>query len=169
MAVLSEIVSDTIGTVRKIASDLRPRLLDQLGLVSAIESQMKDFSSRTGIPSELIAQHKNIQLKDNVSIMAFRIVQEALTNIARHSNAENVTIVIKHENPELLVINIEDDGTGFNVEKSINNSRSLGLTGMKERAAIINAVLVINSSQGSGTEIILKIPINNRYDKYSNS
>lgn len=169
MSVLSEIVTDTIGTVRKISSDLRPRLLDQLGIVSAIESQLKDFSSRTGIPSELIAQDKNIHLKDNVSIMAFRIFQEAITNIARHSKAENVTVIIKQEKPDLLTINIDDDGIGFNVEKSIMNTGSLGLTGMKERASIINAELQINSSHSTGTEIILKIPLNNDHDKYTDS
>lgn len=169
MSMLSELVANTIITVRKISSDLRPKLLDQLGIIPAIESQLKDFSARTGIPSELIAPEKNILLNDNASIMTFRIFQEGLTNIARHSNAENVTVIIKRINNESLLINIDDDGCGFDIEKAVYNTNSLGLIGMKERAAIIGAELDIRSNPNTGTEINLKIPLNNKNDKHNNS
>lgn len=164
MSMLSEIVSNTIGTVRRISSDLRPRLLDQLGLIPALESQLKEFSKRSGIPSELIVQEKKFILNSSISISVYRIIQEALTNISRHSDAENVTIIIKQDDRKNLLFSVKDDGKGFDVNKSIESSSSLGLISMKERAAIIEADLEIISSYNSGTEINLKIPIKNEYD-----
>ncbi len=157
MLMLSEIVSNTIGTVRKISSDLRPRLLDQLGLVSAMESQLKDFSIRSGVKFKFNASDNFYLNNNNNSITIFRILQEALTNISRHSNARNIDISICNTANNNIEMHIKDDGKGFNVNRVLKNSNSLGLIGMKERAAILNGNLEINSSS-LGTEILLKIP-----------
>ncbi len=160
MHMLSGIVGETIGTVRKISSDLRPRLLDQLGIYPAIESQLKDFSKRTGIKYEYNFPEKDIHTDNIKTTTIFRIFQESLTNIARHSKCTKVEVDITVENENLLIMQIYDNGTGFNYEheKDNKNGHHLGITGMKERANIINSKLDIITSPGSGTNIILKTP-----------
>lgn len=157
MNLLSEIVSNTIGTVRKISSDLRPRLLDQLGLVSAIESQLKEFSNRTNVDFQFYAPDSGIMINNNSSITVFRIFQEAITNVARHAEAKNVVMKIEKTQDKNILMVLKDDGKGFNVNEVLDKTKSLGLIGMKERAAVLGGDLNIYSSS-KGTEISLKIP-----------
>lgn len=159
LGALSKIVIDTIGTVRKISSDLRPRLLDQLGIFPAIESQLKEFESRTSIKTSLSLPGKTVEIDNNAATTIFRILQEALTNIARHSKCKNVDVLISANGSNTLMMSVKDDGIGFDSEKAAKGLKSLGIIGMKERASILNGTLDVVTSQGQGTEIILKAPI----------
>lgn len=156
---ISRIVENTIGTVRKISSDLRPRLLDQLGILPAIESLIKDFKNRTKIETELNMPDVNVNLDNSASIIVYRIIQEALTNIARHSKCTSVMVNIDIENNSLN-LRIKDNGTGFSFKKKIKETKSLGLIGMQERAEMLHGKLEINTGEKQGTEIILNVPLN---------
>ena len=158
MTMLSGLVGDTISTVRKISSDLRPRLLDQLGLFPAIESQLKDFSKRTSIETLCSFPEQDIKLESSASTTIFRIFQEALTNISRHSGCKFVSIVFSQPAENMLVMQIRDDGKGFDT-KAAMNSKGMGILGMNERAHILGGTLEIISTADSGTEIILKTPV----------
>lgn len=159
MQEISKIAENTIGTVRKISSDLRPRLLDQLGILPAIESLLKDFRTRTKIDTELIMPELNVKLDSTGSITVYRIFQEALTNIARHSGCTKVKADIGIEMNSLM-IKIKDNGIGFNLKNKINETKSLGLISMQERAEMIHGSLEIKTNENLGTEIILKVPLN---------
>ncbi|NOS86266.1 MAG: sensor histidine kinase [Ignavibacteria bacterium] len=156
---ISKIVENTIGTVRKISSDLRPRLLDQLGILPAIESLLKDFKNRTKIETELNMPEATAKLDSTGSITVYRICQEALTNIARHSKC---TIVYTDINIErnFLILKIRDNGKGFNLKNKLNETKTLGLISMQERAEMINGSLEIKTTENHGTEIKLMVPIN---------
>ncbi len=159
---ISEMVNETLKTVRKISSELRPRLLDQLGVIPAIESSLKDFEKRTHIKYRTEIQSENINLPHNLSTSFFRIFQEAITNISRHSRATMVKIrIFRNGNGSLHMI-ITDNGIGFeSQEQNYNKNRSLGIIGMKERAIIMGGKLDIKSAPNTGTEVRLEIPLNN--------
>lgn len=157
---ISKIVDNTIVTVRKISSDLRPRLLDQLGILPAIESLLKEFMKRTKIETEFNMPEIKVNLDNSASIIVYRILQEALTNIARHSKCTRVEVYINIEN-DMLKLSIIDNGTGFSYKNKINETKSLGLIGMLERAEMLRGTLEINTVENIGTEIILYVPLNN--------
>ncbi len=158
MSMLSGLVGDTINTVRKISSDLRPRLLDQLGLFSAIESQLKDFTKRTSIESLCSFPEQEIKFKGSAATTIFRIFQEALTNISRHSGCKFVNVMFTQPDEHLLVMTVKDDGKGFENSAYVS-LKGMGLLGMNERAHILGGTLDVITSPGEGTEIILKTPI----------
>ncbi|HMQ78768.1 MAG TPA: sensor histidine kinase [Ignavibacteria bacterium] len=155
---LSGIVENTIGTVRRISSDLRPRLLDQLGILPAIESLLKDFRKRSGIETVLNVPDLPVNLDSTGSITVFRIFQEAITNITRHSKCTRVEVKALLKKDE-LILSIKDNGTGFNLENKIRQTKSLGLISMQERADVINGSLAIRSAENKGTEIVLSVPL----------
>lgn len=159
MQMLGGIVTNTIATVRKISSDLRPRLLDQLGLIPAVESLIKDFTKHSGINITYNLPSENIKFESTASIMIYRIIQEALTNISRHSGSDKAEVLILN-NENLFTAKIKDFGRGFDKGKKITEAGSLGIIGMYERTNIIKGSLDIVSINGSGTEVILKVPLN---------
>ncbi|HAX47381.1 MAG TPA: sensor histidine kinase [Ignavibacteria bacterium] len=159
MDALSTIVTNTISTVRKISSDLRPRLLDQLGLIAAIESLVKEFRNRTGIKIDLKLPETAPQLESTVTITVYRIFQEALTNIVRHSGCSEARVNIKFPDNRHFIMQISDNGRGFIFEDTYYKTGSLGLIGMHERANIINGILRFESSPGAGTIINLEVPV----------
>jgi signal transduction histidine kinase len=158
---LSELVKDTIETVRKISADLRPKLLDQLGLIPAIEKLIKDISINSKIkivhemPSDL---NVNNEIFSNT---VYRILQEALTNIIRHSNCNCAEVKIEINDDNTFVMNIKDNGKGFDFNKVLNNGKYLGIMGMKERAKIIGGKIAIKSNPNNGTVINLIAPLIN--------
>lgn len=158
---ISEMVNETVKTVRKISSELRPRLLDQLGVIPAIESYLKEFRKRTGIKYNLQLDTTQTSYPADVSASLYRIFQEAVTNIARHSRATIVHISISSNGNSIIKMNIKDNGVGF---KSGANGESqlktLGIIGMKERALILGGKLEIHSKLDSGTEVSLELPFN---------
>jgi|WetSurMetagenome_2_1015567.scaffolds.fasta_scaffold32923_4 signal transduction histidine kinase len=154
---LISIIDSTIQTVRNIARELRPSILDNLGLLAAIEWQIREFSKRSGMKCRLVTSLNKIDIETKHSIGVFRIVQESLTNVLRHSKATEVTIKI-FEKEANTVIEIKDNGCGIN-ESEINSTKSLGLLGMRERALIFGGELLVKGEKAVGTKIFLKIPI----------
>lgn len=147
----------TISSVRRISSELRPSVLDDLGLVEAIEWQAGQFQARTGITCRCDCSLENLDLSRERSTAVFRIFQEALTNILRHAQATSVDITMKAEAGE-FVFAISDNGRGI-TEDEKSGSQSLGLLGMQERAQLIGAKLDVNSDAGKGTVVTVRVAI----------
>jgi PAS domain S-box-containing protein len=150
------IVDSIIQSVRTIARELRPSVLDDLGLLSAIEWQIEEFIKRSGMKCRLITSLKKIDMETTNSIGVFRIVQESLTNVLRHSQATEVIIrIIEKDNN--TIIEIKDNGRGIK-ENDIHSTKSLGLLGMRERALLFGGEFMVKREKTHGTKIILKIP-----------
>ncbi len=158
---LSELVGDTIKTVQRLTSQLRPQMLDDLGLELTLDWYTKEFAIRNHIEIN-VEINSELELSHNASLNLFRIVQESLTNIARHAHATQVDINIKETN-ECINLRITDDGIGINEEK-IKSRESFGIISMKERAALLGGKLTIRNKNNAGTEIMLILPINNKMD-----
>jgi len=150
-----QLADSTIQSARRISTELRPGVLD-LGLAAALEWQAREFQARTGIRCRLRLSHQAMVPPD-VSTALFRIFQEALTNIARHARATRAEVVLKKQ-PDGLVLRIGDNGRGFDPANS-SSSKSLGLLGMRERAAILGGRVEISSAPGKGTRVTAWIPL----------
>jgi PAS domain S-box-containing protein len=153
---MSALTDETVQTVRRIATELRPAVLDALGLVAALEWQSKDFQARSGIPCAFTTGIEEMRLSPECATAVFRIFQEALTNIARHANATSVTARLECVENRICLW-IQDDGVGIAPEVAAN-SRSLGLLGLRERAHVIGADLSIAGRPGEGTRVSLTFP-----------
>lgn len=152
-----ELVDDTVKTVRRLATQLRPSILDDLGLVPAMEWQSEDFQKRSGIETHFNSGVNNIEIGDKTATCIFRIYQESLTNVMRHSKATKVGANLSF-NEGSLILQIVDNGVGYNPE-DINGKNTLGLVGMKERTIMLDGVFEIDSKPGRGTTIKVSIPI----------
>jgi PAS domain S-box-containing protein len=152
-----QFVDSTIGLVRKIATELRPGILDALGLTAALEWQAEEFQRRTGTQCSVQAPAGKIGLSPEQKIAVFRIYQEALTNVARHAAATEVLVSLEVDNNQ-VVLRVEDDGQGFPFE-SLQKTRSLGVVGMRERALLLGGELQIQSFPGAGTQVTLRLPL----------
>jgi signal transduction histidine kinase len=152
-----DIVNDTIKSVQRISSDLRPGILDDLGLIPAMEWFCQEFEKRTGIKCHLnLGDFESTNEKKNLAL--YRILQEATTNVMRHANAKNLYVkCIRGE--DSVFLEIMDDGTGMKQEK-IDSSKSLGLIGMRERIKQFDGRLDIKSTMHVGTTISVYVPIN---------
>lgn len=146
----------TIAEVQRLAAELRPGVLDDLGLVAAIEWQCQDFERRSGIRCLCEASFDQIKISPSRATAAFRICQEALTNVARHAKATFVRVLVKESGDDVL-IEIQDNGQGIPAEK-LNDAGSLGLLGMKERSMAIGGCLEIAGWPGKGTTVTLRLP-----------
>lgn len=151
-------IDETIQTVRRIATELRPGILDSLGLVAALEWQANEFQSRSGIPCHVVASVDDSQLPQQIATVFFRIYQETLTNIIRHAKATRVDVQLAEENGA-LVLTVKDNGRGIS-EEEIANTRSIGLVGMRERASLIGGEITLHGAPGRGTTVILRVPSN---------
>lgn len=151
------LIDDIIKTVRKISSDLRPGVLDDLGLVAALEWQSSEFQKRSGIKLAFHSKVEDIHPGKDVTTGVFRIYQEALTNIMRHASATQVTSSLEHTG-NMLVLSVSDNGKGFDPATTAGR-KTLGLIGMKERAFMMGGELEITSVDGKGTSLTLKVPI----------
>lgn len=152
---MSNLIDTTVQSVREIATELRPRMLDDLGLEPAIEWQARDFQERTGIQCEFISHDINLDQERSTAI--FRIFQEIMTNVARHAKATKVSIRLK-EDADKIILEVVDDGRGI-TEKEIHDSRSLGLLGMRERTLPFGGQVSITGDRGKGTTVTVWIPI----------
>jgi len=155
-------VNTSIQSLRQIANELRPVLIDKLGLFAAIEWLVSEFERKTGIASCLYVDIDQPAMNKMLEINIFRICQEALTNITKHAEATVVNIRIENKN-EILLIRIIDNGKGIN-PKTLHNPLSMGLLNMKERANLIGTELNISSSSEKGTIIELIVSINGKED-----
>ncbi len=153
---MMEFIDRTIVAVQRIVTELRPPVLDDLGLVAAIEWQAQDFQRRTGITCSCTASQEDIQVEPERATAVFRICQEALTNVARHARATEVKISLE-ENAGSLLLVVRDNGHGIPEEK-LSDPQSLGLLGMRERAALFGGHLNIEGCPGQGTMIALHVP-----------
>src|SRR5467141_2433655 len=152
-----QLVDSTIATLRRIASELRPRTLDDLGLPAALESQAQEFESRTGIRCTVALPQELFTFDADTSTAIFRIFQESLTNVARHAQATRVEACLEMQ-PDQLILQVHDNGRGFDAEQA-KARRSLGLVGMQERALLLNGEFKIEGVLGSGTTMTLRIPL----------
>ncbi|MHA1873410.1 MAG: response regulator [Candidatus Heimdallarchaeaceae archaeon] len=155
---MSHLIDDTIKTVQKISAELRPRLLDDLGLVPAIEWYTEDFKERTKIDCQADLDFDDLELDPDCSTAIFRIFQEAMTNIARHAEATKVNIRLKRVNGK-LEIQISDNGKGIR-EADIYSPNSLGLIGMRERIRPFNGELRLYTPKNGGTTLFVSLPVN---------
>jgi PAS domain S-box-containing protein len=152
------LLDTTIRSVRKIASELRPSILDDLGLIAALDWQAQEFGKRMGILTDFETNGDGVRISPSASIGLFRICQESLTNIARHAAASRVRICLLEEK-EHVFLSIQDDGKGIDPEKLSKKEKTLGLLGMKERALMMGGTLRIDSAVGAGVTLTIKVPI----------
>ncbi|MBE0645830.1 MAG: HAMP domain-containing protein [Bacteroidetes bacterium] len=152
-----EDIDVTIQSVKRLISDLRPGLLDDLGLVAAIEWQAEEFQRRTGIHCDLHIDPPDISLDADRSTAVFRIFQETLTNIARHAQADRVMITL-HADDAAIMLQVRDNGRGISSE-DISAPRSFGLMGIRERAHYWGGATEIHGASGSGTTVTVTIPL----------
>ena len=150
-------IDGTLSAVRRIATELRPSVLDQLGLAAAIEWQGQEFAGRTGIEVVMEVCPDGASIPDDLGSSAFRILQESLTNVARHAKAARVTIRLE-QTPALLMLEVTDDGVGIQPVR-LTGSSSLGLIGMRERAEACGGELSIVGQPGRGTTVSLRVPL----------
>jgi signal transduction histidine kinase len=151
-----ELAERTVQSIRSISGLLRPALLDDLGLVPALQFQLEDFLRRSGIACEFTEDGVEEHLPDPVKTCVYRVVQEALHNCEKHSGASKVRVAVRQFD-ECLVAKVEDDGRGFS--STAQRSTGLGLLGMRERSAAAGGSVVIDSAPGQGTRIALRIPL----------
>ncbi len=154
---MSAQIDATIQSIRRIATELRPGVLDSLGLVAAIEWQAAEFQQRTGIKCELHVEVAETMWARDFTTACFRIFQETLTNISRHANATRVVVRLAQSGHDLL-LTVHDDGRGITA-KAIAHSGSIGLMGMQERAAQLGGDVAFTGSPEAGTTVTLRVPL----------
>ena len=155
------IIESTLHQVRDLALDLHPAILDDLGLIAALQWYMGRQAERASLTMELVADPLETSLPADLNTTCFRIVQEALTNILRHARAKKVLVELHQHNAELELV-IRDDGIGFDVQAARQRAAhgaSLGLLGMQERVLLVKGHLQIKSAPGVGTEIRARFPL----------
>jgi signal transduction histidine kinase len=160
IARMSEHVDETIQSVRRIATELRPGILDDLGLVAALEWQGNEFQNRTGIECHVTSTLQDTLLDADLNTAFFRIFQETLTNIIRHASATRVDVHTT-ERDGWLVLTVQDNGRGIKPGE-ITDRRSIGLLGMEERAALLGGEFHIKGEPGKGTSVTVRIPLARR-------
>jgi signal transduction histidine kinase len=151
------LIDTTIKTVRKIATELRPSILDDLGLVAALEWQGEEFGKRSDIKVNFTSNLDETILQPGISTALFRIYQELLTNVARHASAGIVNTAI-YISEHKLHLSVEDNGTGFDTA-DISSKKTLGLRGIKERTNLIGGSYEIKTKPGVGTFVLISVPL----------
>ncbi len=161
IAQLRALAAQTLNDVHHLATELRPSLLDDLGLFAAVQRYAKEYSDKTGINVDChVSSLSGQRLPSEVEVAVYRIIQEALTNVAKHAEANNVSVVLRYRDSS-LVATIEDDGKGFDVNSLMASAhgKGLGLFGMHERASLIGGKLTIESEPEVGTTVFLEVPL----------
>ena len=149
-------MDESIQAVRRISTELRPGILDDLGLVAAIEWAGEDFQARTGTTCGLDLPQEALAVDPAQATAIFRIFQETLTNVARHADASKVDVRLAREDGD-LTLEVHDDGKGIPEDK-LKIRESLGILGMRERAMLLGGELTISSPPGTGTTVRVRIP-----------
>ena len=154
--------TQALQELRDLIGDLRPSLLDDLGLVPALQNQVQSFAQRTGVQTDFILNGRRQRVPPEIETIVFRIAQEALTNVAKHADATQVAVQITFGD-ELLGLEISDDGRGFEpqtiFEVDSGTRQVWGLLGMQERVALVGGSCDISSQPEQGTTIQVSIPI----------
>ncbi len=157
------VVEDALQRVRELSLELRPTLLDDLGLAAALRWYAARYMKRSGIFTDIVGDTEIGRISHEVETACFRIIQEALTNTARHAHATRAVIYIKRTNEKLCVA-VRDNGVGFEADrllKEMPSAAALGLHGMRERASAVNGVVQIKSDPGKGTKVTVHVPLLN--------
>jgi PAS domain S-box-containing protein len=154
---METLLDTTVTATRRIAADLRPLMLDDLGLLPAVEWLVDNFTQRTGVPCELAVSTSDLKLHNAHSTAVFRIVQESLANIAKHARASRAEVAIE-ENGSEVTISVRDDGLGFSPQEP-RKPNSFGLAGLRERAYLLGGEAAIISAPGRGTNIEVRLPV----------
>ncbi len=157
---LRAVAAQTLDSVHRLALELRPSVLDDLGLVAAIQRHVKDWGENCGLRADFQAIGPDRRLSPQIETTVYRVVQEALTNVARHAEAQNVSVILEYRGDSIVCI-IEDDGQGFDVTRVLkaNDMRRLGLYGMQERISLVGGKLAVESTAGVGTTVFVEIPL----------
>jgi signal transduction histidine kinase len=152
------IADRALHMVRDLSRLLHPRMLEDLGLVTALEAYLRDFATRTGISADLVHDGVEERLESHVEITAYRIVQEALTNIARHSGASTCVVFVERL-PAALAVTVEDNGRGFDPARVAAERGGVGLLGIEERTAGFRGTYKLDSRPGGGTRLRVELPV----------
>jgi len=152
----------TLAKVHDLALELRPRVLDDLGLVAALRHYFRDYESKFRLPVDFqVLGISSQRLPPQLETALYRMVQEALINVARHAQAQSVSVLLEKRGPS-VVVTVEDDGRGFDVAQTMGShlqKSNLGLYGMQERASLLGGTVTIESSPGTGTTVFVEIPL----------
>jgi len=151
-------IDSNIELVRNLSTQLGPAALDSFGLSAAIESEVLEFEEKTGIRCEISIPDAKIEIEEDTALGVFRILQEAMTNAARHAKPTSIIVDLEQDSKQ-IILRVKDDGMGM---ENISDTSSLGLLGMKERAILMGGDLAIESAPNKGTTVSLRAPIQGR-------
>jgi len=154
---ISNLVDQTIKSVRRISTELRPGILDDVGLIAAVEWAAEEFEARTGTRCQLLLPENDSGIDPDRATAIFRILQETLTNVARHAHAACVHVRLLKE-CRSVILEVRDDGRGA-TEEQLSASGSLGIRGMRERALLLGGELAIHGIPSQGTTVLVRIPL----------
>jgi len=157
LGAMQAMIDGTVAATRRISADLRPMMLDDLGLVPAAEWLVQEFTQRTGIPCELRVASPELELKDPHATAVFRILQESLTNVARHAQAQRVEVALGRVDGS-VTLNVRDNGRGFSLDDP-RRPNAFGLMGLRERVSLLGGEIRIESQPGRGTVLYVQIPL----------
>jgi PAS domain S-box-containing protein len=163
----ARLVDSTIESVQRIAAELRPSILDDLGLVAALESQVQQFTRATGITCRLdvLLDVEGQEPTREQATALFRIAQEALTNVSRHARASLVNVILEERDGD-LALEVRDNGVGI-IPEAIAEPSALGILGMRERAALVEGHVDVSGRPGKGTVVTVRIPVRSSHGQYS--
>jgi signal transduction histidine kinase len=157
-AQIRDLVVSTLHDVRRLAVELRPKALDDFGLVPALDRLVETFRERSGLAAELEARVGSERFPPEVETALYRIVQEALTNVVKHAGARHVSVTLTLKAASVVVV-VEDDGEGFAPgQVAVTTDGGLGIVGMRERVALLGGRLEIESAPGAGTTLVVEVP-----------
>jgi signal transduction histidine kinase len=154
---MNQTLDETVYTVRRISAELRPGVLDDLGLAAAIEWQARDFQARSGVSCVVRLPEEDLPLRREQATALFRIFQESLTNVARHAQATKIWVNLSEEEGA-VVLEVEDDGVGLSPAR-LAECHSLGLLGMRERVAVFGGEIEFAGVPGQGTTVVVRMPV----------
>jgi signal transduction histidine kinase len=160
---ITRLIDQTIESVRKISTELRPGILDALGLVAAVEWATEEFEARTGTRCRPDLPKDDLEIDQERATAIFRIYQETLTNIARHADAMQVDIRLARDDGSVR-LKVRDNGIGFGEERLSANG-SLGIVGMRERALLLGGEFVVRGGPNQGTLVRVRIPLSHREEQ----
>jgi signal transduction histidine kinase len=159
---LRELTSGALDSVRRMAMDLRPASLDDLGLAPALQSYAEKFSQSTPVAVSLEVEGIGRRLPRDVELVLYRVFQEALTNVSRHASAKTALVQLARRRNEVTLV-IQDDGEGFDQDElSPTHGTGLGLFGMRERLTLVRGVVEVESKKGKGTKIVARVPLDKK-------
>ena len=160
IATLRQLTADALEEVRSLAHTMHPRVLDDLGLAAALEWLGRQTSSQTALDVRVSATAGDTQIPAPLASVLYRVAQEALRNVVRHADAHGVEIRLRRE-PAAAVLEVADDGRGFDVERAEERRPGMGLFSMRERVALVNGTLAVTSGRGRGTRVVATVPLVN--------